>query len=114
MSHTRPRPPSHAITRRRTQCQSKKSGHLNSHILIQSEQPTLFPIQPFMLSWYVVRRTVLYDINTILLQHAPNLLNILHIHTGNTNTALDLAITVLNDLDLKQDTVQTENNFPAP
>lgn len=58
-------------------------------------------------------RTVSNDVNTVLLQHTPNLLDIIHIHAGNTNATVDIAVTVLNDLDLKRDTVQTENDFPA-
>ena len=57
-----------------------------------------------LVGWYVIVglcHAVSYDVNTILLQHAPNLLNILHIHTSNTNAALNLAVTVLNDLELK-------------
>lgn len=57
--------------------------------------------------------TVSHDVNTVLLQHAPNLLNIIHIHTSDTNATLNLAVTVLNDLDLKRDTVQAEDDLPA-
>lgn len=57
--------------------------------------------------------TVLDDVNTVLLQYAPDLLNILRIHAGNTDTALDLAVNVFNNFELKRDTVQTENDFPA-
>ena len=53
------------------------------------------------------------DVNTPLLQYAPNLLNIIHIHASNTDTTLDLAVTVLNNFELKRDTVQTENDLPA-
>ena len=66
--------------------------------------------------WYVIvgpYRAVSYDVNTVLLQHTPNLLNIIHIHASNTNAALNLAVTVLNNLDLKRDTVQAENDLPA-
>lgn len=45
--------------------------------------------------------TALDDSNAILLKHGTNLLNIIHIHAGNTNTALNLAVTVLNDFELK-------------
>ena len=58
-------------------------------------------------------RTVLDDVNTILLQHTTNLLNIIHIHASNTDTTLELAVTILNNFDLKRDTVQTEDDFPA-
>lgn len=60
-----------------------------------------------------LRRPISDDVNTVLLQYPPNLLNIIHIHAGNTNAALELAITVLNDFELKRDTVQTKNDFPA-
>ena len=63
--------------------------------------------------WYVVCHSVLYDVNTPLLQHTPNLLNILHIQAGNADAALDLAVAVLHDFKLKRDTVQTKNDFPA-
>lgn len=56
---------------------------------------------------------VSYDVNTILLQYAPNLLNIIHIHASNADAALEIAFTVLNDFELKRDTVQAENDFPA-
>lgn len=66
--------------------------------------------------WHVIVNlccTVLDDVNAFLLQHAPNLLNILHIHASNTNATPNLAITMLNDLNLKRDAVQTKNDFPA-
>lgn len=56
---------------------------------------------------------VSYEINAVLFQHAPNLLDILHIHAGNTDTTLDPAITVLNNFKLKRDTIQTKDDFPA-
>lgn len=64
-------------------------------------------------SWYAVGHVVLYEVNTVLLQHATNLLGLLRVYASNTNTALDLAVTVLNDLDLERDAVQTKNDFPA-
>ena len=65
--------------------------------------------------WYVAgpRHTVSHNVNTVLLQYAPNLLNIIHIHTGNTNAALNLAVTVLHNFNLKRDTVKTKNDFPT-
>lgn len=60
-----------------------------------------------------LRRTVLEDVNAILLQHATNLLNIIYIHAGDANATLDLAITVLNDLELECDAIQAENDLPA-
>lgn len=75
-----------------------RSGRPNLYAPIQAEYPC---------------RTVLDDVNAILLQYTLNLLNILHIHASNTDTALDLTVTVLNDLKLKRDTVQTENDLPA-
>ena len=53
--------------------------------------------------WYVIVNpchTVLDDVNALLLQHGPDLLNMIHIHTSNADTALDLAITVLNNFKL--------------
>lgn len=64
-------------------------------------------------SWYVVGRTVSHNVNTVLLQCAPNLLNLLLIHTSNTNATVDLTVTVLHDFELKRDTVQPKNDFPA-
>ena len=58
-------------------------------------------------------RTTLDDVNAVLLQHAPDLLNILHIHAGNANTTLEPAVAVLNNFELKCDAVQTKNDFPA-
>lgn len=57
--------------------------------------------------------TVLYDVNVVLFQHTPNLLNILHSHASNDDAAVDLTVTVLNNFDFKRDTVQTKNDFPA-
>lgn len=82
----RPHPPPHTITRQRMRCQSNRRN--SCHIISD-------------------------DVNVMLLQYAPNLLNILHIHAGNADTALDLAITVLNNFKLKRDTVRTENDLPA-
>ena len=63
--------------------------------------------------WYIACRTVLDDINAVLPQHTPNLLNIIHIHTSNANAALDLTIIVLNNFELKRDTVQPKNDLSA-
>jgi len=65
--------------------------------------------------WYVAGlcHTVLDDVNTVLLQHAPNLLSFLRIHASNANTALDLAVTVLNNFELKRDALQPKNDFPT-
>ena len=60
-----------------------------------------------------LRHTVSYDVNATPLKHAPNPLNILHIHAGNANATVDLAVTILNNLELKRDAVQTENDLPA-
>lgn len=58
-------------------------------------------------------RTTLDDVNTVLFQHAADLLNIIHIHAGNADTTFDLAVTVLNNFKLKRDAVQTKNDLPA-
>lgn len=65
--------------------------------------------------WYVAGLycTVLYDVNVILFQYAPNLLNVLLIHTTNANATVDITITVLNNFELKRDTIQTKNYLPA-
>lgn len=68
------------------------------------------------MGWHVIVNlchTVLDDVDIVLLQYVPNLLNILHIHAGNADTTLDLAIAVLNDFELKRDAVQAENYLPA-
>lgn len=65
------------------------------------------------MGWYAVSHAVLDEVNAIDLQYAPNLLNIIHIHTSNANAALELTITVLNNFDLKRDTIQPENDFPT-
>ena len=68
------------------------------------------------MGWYVIVnpcRSVSYDVNAVLLQHATNLLNIIHIHASNADTAVDIAVTVLNNFDLKRDAVQTENDLPT-
>lgn len=64
---------------------------------------------------YVVSlcHTVSHNINTALLQYAPNLLSLLQINTTNANATVDITITVLHDFKLKRDTVQTKNDLPA-
>lgn len=54
-----------------------------------------------------------HNVNAVLLQCAPNLLNLLLIHTTNTNTTVNLAVTVLHNFKLKRDALQTKNDFPA-
>lgn len=54
-----------------------------------------------------------HNVNTVLLQCAPNLFNLLLIHTTNANATVDITITVLNNFEIKRDTVQTKNDFPA-
>lgn len=90
-------PSSRTITRQRTRCQSNRKG-----------TPTLKE-RGARLTCHIVS----YEVDTTLLQYAPNLLNIIHIHASNTNAALNLAVAVLNDFELKRDTVQTENDLPA-
>lgn len=70
---------------------------------------------PRWMSQYVVSlyRTISHNVNTVLLQHTPNLLSLSRIHASNTNAAVDLAVTVLNNFELKRDAIQTENNFPT-
>lgn len=66
--------------------------------------------------WYVavsLCHAISHNVNSVLLQHSPNLLNILLIHASNANAALDLTVTVLKNFDLKRDTVQAKNDLPA-
>ena len=66
--------------------------------------------------WYVAVspcHAISHNVNTVLLQCAPNLFNLLLIHTSNANAAVDITITVLNNFELKRDTVQTKNDFPT-
>ena len=63
--------------------------------------------------WRVVGHNVSHNVNTMLLQYAPNLLSTLRIHARNTNTTLNLAITVLNNFELKRDAIQPKNDLPA-
>lgn len=65
--------------------------------------------------WYVAGlcHTISYNVNTVLLQCAPNLFNLLLIHTTNTNTTVNITITVLNNFELKRDTVQAKNYLPS-
>lgn len=65
--------------------------------------------------WYVAGPccTVSHNLNTMFLQCAPNLFNLLLIHTTNANTTVNLTVTVLNDFELKRDTVQPKNYLPA-
>ena len=97
MGRMRSRPPPRTTTRQRTRRQSDRR-----------DTPTLNEPGP-----QLTYRTVSYDVNTVLLQHALNLPNIIRIHAGNTNAAVDIAITALKNFELKRDTIQTENNVPA-
>lgn len=66
--------------------------------------------------WYIVVRpchAISHNVNTVLLQCAPNLFNLLLIHATNTNATVNLTVTVLHNFELKRDTVQTKNDFPA-
>lgn len=68
------------------------------------------------MGWYVTvshRHAISHNVNTILLQRAPNLFNLLLIHTTNANATINLTVTVLNNFELKRDTVQTKNYLPA-
>lgn len=69
-----------------------------------------------LVGWYVAvspRHAISHNVNTVLLQCALNLLNLLLIHTTNANATVNLTITVLNNFKLKRDTVQAKNDFPA-
>ena len=66
--------------------------------------------------WYVAVShccTVSHNVNTVLLQCAPDLFNLLLIHTTNANAAVNLTVTVLNNFELERDTVQAKNDFPT-
>ena len=66
--------------------------------------------------WYVIVNlccTVSYEVNAFLLQYALNRLNILLILAGDANVAIDLAVTVFKNFELKRDTIQAENYMPA-
>ena len=102
--HRRPYSPSRAVTDGEYDAspvedthQASRSGRPNSHVPVRVS----------------LCHVVSDDVNVVLLQHTPNLLNILHIHAGNADAALDLAVTVLNDFKLKRDAVQTKNDLPA-
>lgn len=58
-------------------------------------------------------RTVSYEVNAFLLQHALNRLNIPLILAGDANVTLDLAVTVLKNFELERNTIQAENYMPA-
>lgn len=69
-----------------------------------------------LVGWCVVvshLHAISHNVNAALLQRAPNLLDLLLIHTTNANTTVNLTITVLNNFELKRDTVQTKNDLPA-
>lgn len=106
-----PRPPSRATMRRRTRCQSygrDESGQLTHTDPNRKTYPrqSRAPAEPG-------GHTVSYEVNTFLLQYALNRLNILLILAGNANVTLDLAVTVLENFELKRDSIQTENDVPA-
>ncbi len=92
---------------------TSKSGRPDSRLPIRAERSTLdswaLPVEPERSHCH----TVSYEVNAVLFQYAPNLLNILHVHASNTNAALNFTVTVLNNFELKRDTVQPENDLPA-
>lgn len=66
--------------------------------------------------WHVIGglcRTVSYEVNAFLLQHALNPLDILLILASNANVALNPTVAVLKNFELKRDTIQAENYVPA-
>lgn len=66
--------------------------------------------------WYAAvshYHVISHNVNTVLLQYAPNLLNVLLIHAGNTNATVNPTVTVLHNFKLKRDAVQTKNDFPT-
>lgn len=99
-----------------------RGGRPNSHVPIRAGRPNLGSQPPPLsrnesnwMSRYVADLycTVSHNVNIVLLQCAPNLLNLLLIHATNTNAAVNLTITVLHNFKLKRDTVQAKNDFPA-
>ena len=69
-----------------------------------------------LVGWYAAVshcHAISHNVNTVLLQHAPNLLSLLLIYAGNANAAVDTTITALNNFELKRDTVQPKNYLPA-
>lgn len=137
VEYTQPCPPSRVITKRRTRCQPNgrdspsleerapqltRRSTLDSHAPPPRRDETIGdganrPLNPTShvgrVSTALLCRTISDDVNTFLLQHATNFLNIIHIHAGNTDAALELTVTVLNNFELKRDTVQPENDLPA-
>lgn len=87
-----PRPPPRAITRQKTRCQSYGKDE---------------DVSPYAC------HTVSYEVNAFPLQYALNRLNILLILAGNTDIALDLTVTVLENFELKRDTIKTKNDVPT-
>lgn len=57
-----------------------------------------------LVGWHVAVspcHAISHNINTILLQCTPNLFNLLLIHSTNANAAINLAVTILNNFELK-------------
>lgn len=103
-----PSPPEHRVTGHMRACppsvRSRDGGH-NASLMEET-----------LRARHVVAslcHTVLDDVNTVLLQYTPDLLNILHIHASNADTALDLTVIVFNNFKFKRDAVQPENDLPA-
>lgn len=121
MGRTWPCPPPREIPRQRTRCQSyrKDEEQAPQHTPIQAKRSTLtarHSRRSNLVGWHVATshcHTVSYEINTPPLQYALNRLNILLIHTSNTNATVNLAVTVLNNFKLKRDTIQTKNDLPT-
>lgn len=90
----------------------KGRGRGSLHVPIRAERPrkrntvakTHFKSDlSSLMSRYVadLYRTISHNVNTVLLQSAPNLFNLLLIHTTNANATIDITITVLNNFQLK-------------
>lgn len=109
-------PPPRAITRRRIRRQFTGSGHPEprgadtpTHAYRSEPNGPHPTVTRSRWAWHAIS----HNVNTTPLQCAPNLFNLLLIHATNTDTTIDLTVTVLHNFELKRDTVQTKNDFPA-
>ena len=84
-----------------------RGGRPSSHAPIRAERSALTARRSRwsnLVDWYVAVghcHAISHNVNTVPLQCAPNLFNLLLIHTTNANATGDLAVTILHNFELK-------------
>ena len=109
-AHMRSHPPSRVIARQRMRCQSDRKDSPTLEERAPRSGQARVKLSGLFVNLY---HTISDEINAALLQYTPNLLSILHTHASNADAALELAVKMLNNFELKRDTVQAKNDLPA-